>query len=171
MLRSLACLLGLLLLAAPAGAEPPPFEDELLARLEGPWVMRGTIAGEEVVHDIDGTWVLQGGYLRLHELARERDEQGLPAYEAIIYLGSGAPRARYACLWLDITGIEGLASEVIGYADRDGDNIPFVFGTGEDSAIHNDFAYDREADRWHWTITNMRGGERRPFGDLVLSRE
>ena len=31
--------------------------------LAGRWVMTGTIAGQEIVHDLDAQWVLGGHYL------------------------------------------------------------------------------------------------------------
>ncbi len=131
--------------------------------------MTGTIAGNDVVHDVDADWVLAGHYLRFHEFSREREEGGERAYEATVYIGWDAQADRFVCLWLDVTGGEGLASGVLGYAAPVGDTIPFVFGEG-DSQIHNTFVYLRDSDRWEWTIVNVRGEERREFAHVTLQR-
>jgi hypothetical protein len=59
---------------------------ELLERLVGRWILSGTIAGKKTTHDVSAEWVLNHGYLRLHEVAREKDTAGAPAYEAIIFV-------------------------------------------------------------------------------------
>jgi len=69
--------------AAAQGARPP---DELLDRMAGRWILEGTIAGKATTHDVDASRVLNGQYLQLHEVSRERDAQGRPAYEAFVYL-------------------------------------------------------------------------------------
>ena len=56
------------------------FQDELLDRLAGDWVMKGTIAGQEVTHDVRAEWVLGHNYIRFHEVSRERTETGVPEY-------------------------------------------------------------------------------------------
>ena len=157
----------LVALSAPAQA----FEDELLDHLVGDWVMRGAIAGGEIVHDLQVDWILAHHYLQITEVARERDENGDPAYEALVLIGWDEPTSNYACLWLDVTGGEGLTNGVIGRAERRGDEIPFVFGMDESSAIHNTFSFDRETGTWRWVIDNVRDGEHSTFGDVTLSRE
>ena len=42
----------LLLLSLPAVAEQQGFQDELLDHMAGNWVMRGTIGGTQVTHDL-----------------------------------------------------------------------------------------------------------------------
>jgi ketosteroid isomerase-like protein len=168
----LKCSLLVAVLFSIAPADAPAQlarQGTLLDHLAGDWVMTGTIAGNDVVHDIDADWVLAGHYLRFHDLSRERQENGARAYEATVYIGWDAETGQFACLWLDVTGGEGLASGVLGYAAPAGDTIPFVFGTGE-SRIHNTFVYHREQDRWEWTIVNVRGEERREFAQVMLQR-
>lgn len=147
------------------------FGDDLLGHLEGTWVMTGKIAGGDIVHDLEASWVLDGFYLQFHELARQTTDEGKPAYEAIVTFGWDEPDQRYVCLWLDSTGGEGLTNGVLGYGNREGDSIPFVFGEGEGSAIHNTFHYQRESDTWRWVIDNVKDGERRNFADVVLERK
>ena len=147
------------------------FEDELLDRLVGEWVMRGQIAGDDIVHDLEVEWILANHYIQIKEVSRERDENGDPEYEALVLIGWDDAIEQYACLWLDVTGGEGLTNGVIGKASRDGDAIPFVFDMGGDAAIHNTFGYDRESDRWNWVIDNVRGGTPSRFANVTLTRK
>ena len=162
-------LLALLLVAVAIPAQS--FEDELLDRFVGDWVMRGTIAGDEVVHDVRAGWILAHHYLQFTDVSREPDASGAPVYEAHVTIGWDEATQTYACLWLDVTGGEGLTNGVIGRAQREGDSIPFVFGMDETSAIHNTFIFDAETDTWRWVIDNVREGRRERFADVTLSRE
>ena len=141
----------------------------VLDHLAGDWVMTGTIAGDPVVHDVDADWVLAGHYLRFHDFSREREESGERAYEATVFIGWDAQAESFVCLWLDVTGGEGLANGVLGYAAAVGDTIPFFFDVGE-YAIHNTFVYHRGSDTWEWKVVNEAGGERSEFAHVTLAR-
>jgi hypothetical protein len=147
------------------------FEDELLDRLVGEWVMRGEIAGNEIVHDLEVEWILANHYIQIKEVSRGRDQNGNPEYEALVLIGWDDEAEQYACLWLDVTGGEGLTNGVIGRASREGESIPFVFDMGGDAAIHNTFVYEREADRWNWVIDNVREGTPSRFANVSLTRK
>jgi hypothetical protein len=110
-------------------------------------------------------------YVRLHEVAREKDGKGNPAYEAIVFIGSGRPSHDYTCLWLDSTAGGGLVPEGFGHAMRVGEEIPFVFldGSGKIS-FKNTFAYDKSNDSWAWLMDNVVGGKAIPFGRVKLTR-
>ena len=155
----------------PASAEAPVYADALLDRLVGTWVLRGQIAGKDTTHDVVAEWVLGHEYVRLHEVAREKDAKGNPAYEAIVFIGSGRPSHDYTCLWLDSTGGGGLVPEGFGHAMRVGEEIPFVFldGSGKIS-FKNTFAYDKSTDSWAWLMDNVVGGKAIPFGRVKLTR-
>jgi ketosteroid isomerase-like protein len=142
-----------------------------LDHLVGRWVMTGTIAGQEITHDLEAEWVLGGHYLFFHELARDRDEEGKPAYESRVYFGWDEAGERLVCLWLDVTGGEGLVPGGLGYGRPDGNRIPFVWGEGADSGIHNTFTYRPEDDSWSWQIDNVRTGEISNFARVVLNRK
>src|SRR5580658_7706282 len=62
-----------------------PIAESLLNHMIGKWVLQGQIDGKETSHDIDAEWVLNHEYVRLHELSRERNANGEPAYEAIVF--------------------------------------------------------------------------------------
>lgn len=166
-LVAVACLS----LPQPAAAQQQGFQDDLLDQFVGTWVMTGSIAGDEVTHDIVAEWVLAHHYLRFHEIAREKDDAGAPAYEAIVFIGWDETRNAYACLWLDVTGGGGLTGEGIGRATRDGDSLPFVFDTGVAGVIYNTMTYDRAADTWHWLIDVERDGETTNFAEVTLARK
>ena len=113
----LATTLAVLLPASACSQDTIPPRD-LLDRLTGDWLLQGMIAGDPVTHDVTAKWVLEGGYLQLHELAREKDEAGRPAYEAIVIIAWEETAGEYQCLWLDTTGNTAFTGEVvIGRAD------------------------------------------------------
>ncbi len=49
--------------------------------------MRGTIARRSVVHDVEADWVLAHHYIRIHEVSREKNTEGQPEYEAMVFIG------------------------------------------------------------------------------------
>ena len=170
MMTALRLAVLLLLFSIPAEAEEHGFQDALLDKFVGEWVMRGTIAGDECTHDIVAEWVLEHYYLRFHEISRGVDSTGTPLYEAIVFIDWDDPSSRYACLWLDSTGGGGIASQVLGYAKRDGDSLPFVFDLGGGGVIHTTFMYRRETDAWEWTIDTGKGEKLSRFAEVVLTR-
>jgi len=88
----------------PAAADEPSFQDELLDKFVGTWVLRGTMAGGEVTHDIVAGWTLGHQYMKFDEVSREIDDAGKPLYEATVFIGWDQPSGRYVCQWLDSTG-------------------------------------------------------------------
>ena len=63
----------------------PP--DSVFQHLVGRWVLRGTIARQSTTHDVTFEWMLGREYLRMHEVSRERNTDGTPAYEAVVLFG------------------------------------------------------------------------------------
>src|SRR5215472_18152882 len=84
------------LLAQNASMDSPT---QLLNYLTGRWVMAGTLGGKQTTHDVDAEWVLKREYIRFHEVSREKDASGGPAYEAIVFLSWEANKGEYSCLW------------------------------------------------------------------------
>ena len=170
MMRAVMRALLLCLFAANAVADDPPFEDALLDKLVGSWLMTGTIAGGEVVHDVEINWVLGHRYVRIDDVARETNEDGGPAYEATVFIGWDKPTGRYVCLWLDLTGGGGLANDVFGYAEPAADRLEFTWGDDE-GRIRNTFQYFADTDSWTWSIDNEKHGVATPFGRVALARK
>lgn len=173
-----------------AAARPDDRRRELLGKMVGRWVLRGTIARKQVTHDVDARWVLNQEYVQIHEVSRERDAAGKPQYEAIVYVVWNPKVGEYACLWLDTTGIASFPPEGVGHAkttsenigadNSGGDNvggekIAFIFRDPDDrdggGGIHTTFAYDRAADSWSWTIENEANGKLTPFAQVSLTRQ
>jgi hypothetical protein len=168
MVATVACLALLAPGIGAAGETLTP--DELLGHLAGSWILRGTIDGESVTHDVDAHWVLEGNYIQLHEVARETDADGRPAYEAIVYLDWEPDPGEYACLWLDSTAGGGLSAPA-GRARPRGTEIPMLFEGSDGSRFHNTFAYEADRDAWTWTLDSEREGRLVPFARVRLERK
>lgn len=142
----------------------------LLDRMVGHWVLKGSIGQTETTHDVDAKWVLNREYVEIHEVSRETDAKGKPAYEAIIYVGADPRTSEYASLWMDTTGYAGFSPDGVGRGKATGDSIGFVFGTPDDGILTT-FAYNRAKDAWNWTIDNEIKGNASPFARLALTRK
>jgi hypothetical protein len=173
---SLAILVLLFVTSFSASAQEPTHKDPLLDRLAGSWIVQGTIAGHEATHDIESEWVLNHEYVRLHEASREKNTQGQPAYEAIVFIEWNESSNEYRCLWLDSTGGGGLSAP-IAQGKRGNDEITFLFRDKDDkdknneSGVHTTFAYSKGTDTWSWLIDNASGGKLTPFARLKLTRK
>jgi hypothetical protein len=116
---SLACLL----LASPLHAQSLQ-RDSLLSHLIGRWVLRGTMRGKDVVHDVTFAWVLGGEYVEMHEVSRERTPGGSHAYEAIVYLVRDPHTHEYAAQWLDKLAATTHAAALIAHEMVSSDHEP-----------------------------------------------
>ena len=149
----------------------PPVDDTWLSRLVGHWILEGQIAGKETKHDVDGEWVLNRLYVRLHEVSREKDASGQPAYEAIIYVTLDTTPGGYVALWLDNTASGAFADEGTGHAKPDGNSLPFIFKNSRgEVSFRNTFVYDPASQTWTWIMDNVDKGVSKPFGLVKLSR-
>lgn len=144
--------------------------DSLLDRLAGHWVLRGPMAGKQVVHDVTFTWVLGGEYLQMHEVSRDRTREGKLTYEAIAYLVHDPHSGEYGVLWLDNTDYNAFLPGGQGHGVAAGDSIPFLFTDSLTSRVRNTFVFDRRAGTWSWHIDNDDEKGRRPFARVTLSR-
>jgi hypothetical protein len=167
--RNASLALIALLSAAPVHAQASQ-PDPLLEHLVGTWVLRGTIAGQQVVHDVTCKWVLGAEYVEIREVSREKAPNGSPEYEAIVYVGSDPKTHRYSILWLDNTAFGAFAPAGTGHAMAAGDSIPFVFGGPPTDRILNTFVYKRATNTWVWHIDNEAASGRREFARVTLSR-
>ncbi len=160
----------LLLFSSSAMSQTALSPDTLLDRLAGTWVMRGTMAGQQTTHDVHAEWVLARQYLQLHEVSREKDSTGHPAYEAIVIVAWDKKQQQYGCLWLDITGLWNFSGDGIGHAKPAGNEIPFLFKTPGGN-FHNTFAYDEKSNSWRWALDDEDKGKIVPFARVTLTRE
>ena len=164
-------LLLIFLVPFVAQSQSPTPQDSLLDRMTGKWVLRGTIDGQETTHDIDAGWVLNHEYLQIREVSREKDVNGKPLYEAIVYLCWEQGKSQYSCLWLDNTGNGGLSSQAVGHAKTDGNKIGLLFSFGGGGLFHTNFIYDKGNDSWLWTMDGEQNGKLQPFARVALTRE
>lgn len=147
----------------------PAASRQMLERMIGRWVLTGEIAGQAATHDVEADWVLQGKYVRITEVSRESGDDGLPAYEATIFVGWLASADRYVCLWLDNTEVA--SGEVTCLAPQAPDAISFEFRDAQGALIFtNTFSYDAAHDAWRWRMVNTSEGRQDLFGDVTLRR-
>jgi hypothetical protein len=164
----LGAIVGLLLASSlPAQSLPP---DSLFPRLTGHWVLRGTIARQQTTHDVTFDWLLGHEYLQMHEISREKDAKGGPAYEAVVLFARDPKTGAYACLWLDNTGVSAFDPAGVGRGSVAGDSVPFLFRYTATDRFHTTFVYDRAKDSWQWHMDNDSAGVRRPFARVTLTR-
>lgn len=161
-------LLGLTPLSALA--QQTTSQDSLLDHMVGKWVLQGTIAGKETSHDIITEWVLDHQYVQLKEVSREKDMNGKPLYEAIVFICWGQKLNQYSCLWLDNTGNGGLSTQAIGHAKANGDKIELLFKGVDSSLFHTTFTYNRDTDTWQWLMDGEEDGKLQPFTRVKLTR-
>jgi hypothetical protein len=159
-------ILLLVICFSPLTGSAQALQDPLLDHLIGKWVLQGTIAGSATTHDVTAEWVLGHEYIRLHEVSRERADNGQPLYEAIVFIGRDEATGGYAILWLDSTGGGGITAQGIGHGKRSGDQIAFLF-----SDFHNTFVYSKTSNTWQWIMDNEKNGKLEPFARVTLSQK
>lgn len=100
--RRLCTLLLPVLLPLATAAEPPE-ATRYLAQLTGRWDLTGTVRGKPAHYRAQGSWVLNGGWLRFAML----DVATPPRYEAQLFVGYDAKAGDYVAHWLDRFGAAG----------------------------------------------------------------
>jgi hypothetical protein len=157
-------------LAAPAqNQSSDPLQ--LLDHLAGNWVLTGTIAGKQTTHDVQAHWLLRREYLEIHEVSRDKDAHGEPAYEAFVLVSWDPKANQYACLWMDSTAGGALTSPVTCRAVPAPDSIPFLFTLSPSESLHTTFRYRNATDKWQWTIDDEKDGKTERFADVELARK
>ena len=151
-------------------AQHNDFRDSLLDQFAGTWVLQGTIAGKETIHDVDAEWILGHEYMQFREVSREKDSTGAPAYEALVTIGWDDSSKQYACLWLDNTSGQGLTG-IIAYAKREPDRMVFLFKSKDGSLFHTTFVREQKADTWQWLMDGEDHGKLEPFARVTLHRK
>lgn len=164
----LGTLFTICALATTNGAPPPTIMDQLI----GSWTLTGTIAGKQTTHDVTVEWVLKHGYVRIHEVSREKEASGVPVYEAFVFISRDASGAECSCLWLDSTGTTGFSADAVGHAKLEKNAIPFLFKDASGNVtFENTFSYDAKSDSWAWMMNNVDRGRIIPFGRVKLVRK
>jgi hypothetical protein len=164
-MKTFAAAITTVLLAVPSFAAD---KDPLLDHMAGKWVLTGTIENKPTIHDVTAEWILQNTYLRLTEVAREKDAGGKPLYEAEVLIAYDAAKKRYVCFWYDITGVAGPDAGG-GVASREGDSLPFLFNFGG-VPFHTTFAYQSASATWTWTMDGEDHGKLVPFARMTMKK-
>lgn len=159
-----------LLSTCSAFSQTTPVKDSLLDHMIGKWILQGTIAGQETTHDIIADWVLGHQYIQLKEISREKDSNGKPSYEAIVFITWEQTQNQYTCLWLDNTGNGGLSAQAIGHANQKADNLEFIFRISDSSTFHTTFLYDKNSNSWQWQMDSKENNIMQPFARVKLTK-
>jgi hypothetical protein len=163
-------LISALLIPSTVKSQQLTQPDSLLNRLTGKWILNGTIDGQKTIHDIDIQRVLNGQYVQLREVSRERNQKGNPLYEAIVYICWEESKKQYSCLWLDNTSNEGISNGIIGCAKQNRDKIEMVFKYSDTIQFHTTFLYDKNTDTWQWLMDGDENGKLKPFARVILTK-
>jgi hypothetical protein len=169
LIRSI-CLL-ILFVPVTAKSQQLTQPDSLLNRMTGNWILNGTINGQKTTHDVEIQRVLNGQYVQLKEVSRERDQNGNPVYEALVYICWEESKKQYSCLWLDNTGNGGISNGITGHAKQNRDKIELIFRYNATAQFHTTFLYNRETDTWQWLMDEEEDGKTQPFARIVMTKK
>ena len=149
-----AIALAVSLAATAALAQQATFNDPLVNHLAGKWVLTGQMDKGQVTHDITAEWVLAHQCLEIHEVSREKNNDGSPVYQARVFIGWDAGKKIYDCVWLDDYG--SISTQSLGYAKPGGDAIAFVFQNRDDAgSFHTTFTWHPENGTWAMDMDNV----------------
>lgn len=134
--RTLALLLASAMTLATfvqrADCEPKGDEGTFLNALAGEWTMTGTVGTKLVRYNVQGTWVLQHGWLRLHMEDTAQPRQ----YEADVFMAYDVKARDYIGHWLDRFGAPG--ARVVGSGAMSGERLVIIYPYVE-GAFRNTF--------------------------------
>jgi len=142
--------------------------DSLLNHLTGKWLLTGFMAGKQVKHDINAGWVLGHEYFQIKETSRERDANGHPGYEAIVYITFNKSNDQYDCLWLDNTSNAGLSNGIIAHAKSEPNKLALLFKFNEHTFFHTILTYKPGQGSWDWQMTSDDDGKMKTFAKAVM---
>jgi hypothetical protein len=165
----MAVAIAAMLAGSPAFAQQATFNDPLVDHLAGRWVLTGQMNKGSVTHDITADWVLAHQYLELHEISREKNKDGSPAYQATVFIGWDAKKRIYDCAWLDDYG--SISTQSLGYAKPSGDSIAFVFQDRDDpGSFDTTFTWHPRDGAWSMDMDQVTDGKSSVFARTVLIR-
>ena len=138
------------------------FHDELLENLVGDWQLTRKIGGRTAANVVKAEWVLNHQFLLIHM----KDVNTPATYEAMVFIGYDNTSERYVAHWIDVFG--GRFSETLGYGQRSGNNIKFVFEY-PDGPFKNTFTWRPETKSWICLLENKDGkGNWKVFAEDTL---
>ena len=170
-MKSLKLLITILLFFGPVAvsAQNSFPSDTLLDHLTGNWLLKGTIAGAKIEHDVTVSWVLGHQYIQLKETSREKQADGTPVYDAIILLTLNKEKEEYDCLWLDNTSNSGLSNGILAHAQIKPNEIALLFKLNNGGFFHTTFTYNAANNTWHWLLKDDENGKTDIFADAIMA--
>lgn len=159
--------------ARPDHLEKPEFQDALLDKMVGEWVMESKMQDQILLQDMSVKWALHHRYLQIYQLSREVIKGGGTGYEAEAFIGWDKASSRYVTLWLDVTSSDTLSPDAFGYAKPTENSLAFVFNNygGSNQQFHMTFTYEPNNDTWRIKIEAMMNGKLMLFSDSSLKRK
>lgn len=181
--------LGLILMAAPGRAQEPAgspeapraandtqaavaAEEALLDRLLGTWKVSGTIEGEPIDQRLHVQRTLAGRFVELHFQGDAPPAEGMPPYEARIFIGWNAKKRHYVAYWLDVFGaagsIAGEGTPGAGKLAASSFQLVFKYPSGW---FRNSYSFDEKTGAWRLLIeVRNRAGQWSTFADERFTR-
>lgn len=148
-----------------ANAQENLFENNLLDRLTGAWIMKGVVGTDSVTYEAVGSWVLNHQFFNL----KMTEISNPPKYEAIIYIGFNNQKKKLIIHWLDHFG--GDFSETAGYGNQLENTISLYFDY-PDGMFRDFLKYDQITDQWYLLAESYnKKGEWIKFAEYVFIRK
>jgi hypothetical protein len=123
------------------------FDDDLISKLEGEWLIDRQVRGTTAKNTLSATWVLSHQFLQLH-----MKDTALPSrYEAIVLIGYIYASAEYVAHWTDTFGGKFSA---IGKGKRVGNSIEFRFEY-PDGPFFNTFTWNPDLSTWQMRLESQ----------------
>jgi len=123
------------------------FEDDLITKLEGEWLIDRQIRGTTTRNTLSATWVLSHQFLQLH-----MKDTALPSrYEAIVLIGFVHASGEYVAHWTDTFGGKFSA---VGKGKRTGNSVEFRFEY-PDGPFFNTFTWNPDAGAWQMRLESQ----------------
>ena len=166
--RMRRCLLVIALLVSPVlvaqKTDSLPFQDDLLDHLVGRWQVAGVVHGKTSKQALEAEWVLHHQFLRVYEKSVENVSGTDVPYEGFCFIGYDNDAKRYVAHLMNVFG--GRDSEALGYGQRRGDELKFVFTHAKASIVQR-FIWQPESKAWH--IVSSLDGKAEHFIDLTAT--
>lgn len=135
---------------APASPTAPETRPELLAALDGKWIMVGDVLGKPVRYSLSVSPILARTFTELHMI----DVQQPPQYEARVFIAHDKESGQIIVHWLDVFG--GKGSVPHGTGQITGNTIEFIIPYAE-GPFRDRLARDATRSTWRLTIESSDG--------------
>ena len=138
------------------------FDDDLISKLEGEWLIERQMRGTTAQNTLSATWVLSHQFLQLRML-----DTAVPSrYEAIVLIGYIYGSAEYVAHWTDTFGGKFSA---IGRGKRVGNSVAFRFEY-PDGPFFNTFTWNPELGLWQMRLESQDAQGKRSLFALDTAR-